>query len=377
VLNVIAQISERMKNLVLFLVVVLSVKSVAAQESGRYNKKTPIPKRTISTPPQSKKNDDFLPPLRIKNDFENVRQETLPETTHGHFEPRRELNPTISAFDTTSVDEGELRPVEVIESVKINGADDVAMVATYYSIWSSKNIDPYGINIKKFEGVVDIELYNESLGYRWASPLNAPKITSNFGPRWRRLHAGVDLDLDTGDPVHTTFDGIVRVSGYDGRGYGKYLVVRHYNGIETVYGHLSAKNYESGNFVKAGDVIGKGGSTGHSTGSHLHYETRYEGKAFNPTYVFNFAGKDTKPVDQHVLISARVFDTYGEILPNEFNENVENEEEITTTTWVTIRAGDTLGSIANLANISIQQLAKMNGISTSTRLKVGRRLRIN
>lgn len=369
-----------MKKIIVLSLVLLGfcqVKSLAQNENGRYKKQTKINKQAVTAPAKTTKQEEFLPPLQLKPEYEISAQQSVTDGSRNRYEPIRAINATVSAFDTTSVDEGDIRPVEVIETVKINGSDDVAMVATYYSIWSSKNIDPYGINVKNFEGVVDIELYNDAMGYHWSSPLNSGDITSNFGPRWRRLHAGVDLDLNIGDPVYSTFDGIVRVSGYDGRGYGKYLVVRHYNGLETLYGHLSQKFLESGTYVKAGDVIGKGGNTGRSTGSHLHYETRYEGKAFNPTYVFSFSGKNTKPVDQHVMISARVFDTYGEILPNEFNENVENEEEYRTTTWVTIREGDTLASIANFANISIQQLTKLNGMSSSTKLKIGRRLRIN
>lgn len=369
-----------MKKVIILSLVLLGSSQVqlrAQNESGRYKKQTKIIKKVVTTIPKPAPQEDFLPPLRLKPEYETSTQQYVTDGGRNPYEPIRAINSTVSAFDTTSVDEGDIRPVEVIETVKINGSDDVAMVATYYSIWSSKNIDPYGINVKNFEGVVDIELYNDAMGYHWSSPLNSGDITSNFGPRSRRLHAGVDLDLTTGDPVYSTFDGIIRVSGYDSKGYGKYFVIRHYNGIETVYGHLSQKILESGTYVKAGDIIGKGGNTGRSTGSHLHYETRYEGKAFNPTYVFSFSGKNTKPVDQHVMISARVFDTYGEILPNEFNENVENEEAYRTTTWVTIREGDTLASIANFANISIQQLAKLNGMNTTAKLKIGRRLRIN
>ena len=94
-------------------------------------------------------------------------------------------------------------------------------------------------------------MYNTAAGRNWAAPLNTIRQTSPFGPRWGRLHAGVDLDLDTGDPIYSAFDGIVRVSNYNAGGYGNYVVVRHYNGFETLYGHMSARGAEPGTIVKS------------------------------------------------------------------------------------------------------------------------------
>lgn len=353
-----------------------------AQESGSFKKNPKINVKSNTALQKDKKKDedelDELPKLQFRNEYETETISTPSAVTaSSKYEPAKELNASISIFDTTSVDEREPLIVEIEEENRTEGSDDFVSVATYFSIWDATNIDPYGINPKDFDDVVDIELYNKEQGRFWSVPNNAPKLTSVFGPRWGRMHSGVDVDLETGDPVYAAFDGIVRVSGYDGGGYGKFLVVRHYNGLETLYGHLSAKNFESGAYVKAGDQIGLGGSTGRSTGSHLHFETRYEGNPFNPAiYVFNFAGDRTEPVSDHILISARVFDTYGLTLDNEYGSSAR-KIQTRRTAWTTTRYGDSLYSIANRAGISVEKLARMNGLRVSSNLRVGRRLRIH
>jgi murein DD-endopeptidase MepM/ murein hydrolase activator NlpD len=352
-----------------------------AQEKGSFknNPKIKVKDNTGLYKEKEKKQDellDELPKLQFRNEFEVVDKQATTSAAAEKFEPVRAINPSVSSFDTTSVDEREPLVIEIEEEMKPSGSDDFVTVASYFSVWDTNNIDPYGIDAKGFDDVVDLELFNKEQGRYWGAPTNAPKLTSQFGPRWGRLHAGVDIDLETGDPVYAAFDGIVRVSGYDGGGYGNFLVVRHYNGLETLYGHLSRKGYESGMYVKAGDEIGKGGNTGRSTGSHLHFETRYEGNPFNPTYVFNFAGEGTQPVSEHLLVSARVFDTYGLALGNEYGD-AGNKIATRRTAWTVARSGDTLHSIANRAGISVERLAKMNGMRLSSNLRVGRRLRIH
>jgi murein DD-endopeptidase MepM/ murein hydrolase activator NlpD len=356
--------------------------SVFAQESGNFKKNPRINVKNntglYKEKETKKKEEEFdeLPKLQFRNEIsiEPVSSGSA-ITASTKFEPAKPLNSTVSTFDTTSVDEREPLIIELEEEVQTEGSDDFVSVASYFSIWDARNIDPYDIDPKEFEDVVDIEIFNKEEGRYWSVPCNAPKMMSPFGPRWNRLHAGVDLDLETGDPVYSAFDGIVRVSGYDGRGYGNFVVVRHYNGLETLYGHLSQKGLESGTYVKSGDAIGVGGSTGRSTGSHLHFETRYEGNPFNPTYVYNFVGAGTEPVQDHVLISARVFDTYGLALGNEYGE-VGDKVKSRRTAWTKAHYGDTLYSIANRAGISVEKLARMNGMKASASLRAGRRLRI-
>ena len=116
---------------------------------------------------------------------------------------------------------------------------------------------------------------------------NKTRVYSKFGYRHGRRHQGVDLPYPTGTPVYAAFDGKVRVSDYVG-GYGNLIIIRHANGLETFYGHLSRRDKEPGDWVNAGDIIGLGGSTGRSSGPHLHFETRYQGYAFDPTWLIDF-----------------------------------------------------------------------------------------
>jgi murein DD-endopeptidase MepM/ murein hydrolase activator NlpD len=371
---------KKLKNILLFTFCVGTF-TVSAQESGSFKKnpKINVKNNTGLYKEKEKKEEvlDELPKLKFNNSYEveNAVEAPAAITASNRYEPSKALNVSVSSFDTTSIDEREPLIIEIEEETRPEGSDDFVSVATYYSIWDATNINPYGIDSDNFDDVVDVELYNKDQGRFWSVPNNSPKLTSNFGPRWGRLHAGVDVDLETGDPVYAAFDGIVRVSGYNNGGYGKFMVVRHYNGLETLYGHLSQQNFESGTYVKAGDQIGLGGSTGRSTGSHLHFETRYEGNPFNPTYVFNFNGSGSEPVADHLLISARVFDTYGLALKNEYGD-AGDRVNTRRVAWTTAHYGDSLYSIANRAGISVEKLAKMNGMRVSSSLRAGRRLRI-
>ncbi len=156
----------------------------------------------------------------------------------------------------------------------------------YGEYWESASVNPY-VNAVIPE-VMDIDVsgyYHPVPGY----------VTSNYGyrPRFGRIHRGIDLKLQVGDTVRAAFDGKVRLTKYERRGYGYYVVIRHDNGMETVYGHLSRFLVSPDQRVKAGDPIALGGNTGRSTGAHLHFETRYMGMAINPTAIIDFENKVT------------------------------------------------------------------------------------
>ncbi|WP_111669802.1 M23 family metallopeptidase [Algoriphagus litoralis] len=247
--------------------------------------------------------------------------------------------------------------VRVSEQIQI---DSIWVTAfEHYASWDSKKVDIYNLDIKNFQDSVQLRLYDTRLGMDWKFPLEKSLKTSIFGPRWGRMHYGVDLDLDTGDPVYAGFDGIVRVRSYDRYGWGYFVLVRHKNGLETLYGHLSKQIAEVGDEVKAGDIIGKGGSSGRSTGSHLHYEMRYKGLAFDPEIVYDFdQGELTK---QDLLISKDLFSHIAKARAAVYHR---------------VRSGDNLGSIARRYGVPISQITRLNGISTRTILKIGRNLRV-
>ena len=126
----------------------------------------------------------------------------------------------------------------------------------------------------------------------FSMPIQHSIITSNFGPRWGKNHNGIDIKAYIGDTVRSAFSGKVRISKYDKNGYGYVVVIRHWNGLETLYGHLSKPIAKVNDVVDAGHAIGLAGNTGKSTGSHLHFETRFCGIAINPLEFFSFQYRD-------------------------------------------------------------------------------------
>lgn len=126
----------------------------------------------------------------------------------------------------------------------------------------------------------------------FSMPIEQSFITSNFGKRRNRNHNGIDIKAYRGDTVYSAFGGKVRVVKYEPKGYGKVIVIRHWNGLETVYGHLSKQIVKVNDIVEAGQAIGLAGNTGRSTGTHLHFETRFCGIAIDPLEIFSFKDKD-------------------------------------------------------------------------------------
>lgn len=214
-------------------------------------------------------------------------------------------------------------------------------------------------------------------------------ITSPYGyrRRFRRMHKGVDLKLNIGDTVRAAFDGRVRIVNYERRGYGKYVVVRHTNDLETVYGHLSGYLVEPGQYVRAGEPIALGGNTGRSTGPHLHFETRYMGYAINPCAIFDFANQtthtDTYTFDKRTYQEARNFDPEANVEyrrrytqanpPRPYTRS--NNSEGTASTY-RVRRGDSLSKIASRNGTTVAKLCRLNGLTTSSKLQPGQRLRL-
>ncbi|MBI0400204.1 MAG: peptidoglycan DD-metalloendopeptidase family protein [Cytophagales bacterium] len=247
--------------------------------------------------------------------------------------------------------------VEVAEKVMI---DSIWITAfEHYGSWDSHKINSYDFDPREFKDTIPVTLYNSYYGSGWSAPLEHTKINSDFGRRRYRWHHGIDLKLNTGDPVRSVFDGIVRITSYERYGYGHYVVIRHRNGLETIYGHLSKKEVKVGQEIKAGDIIGLGGSTGRSTGPHLHFEIRYQGLSINPTEIFDFEiGRIKAPI---YSITAQSFD---------------HEIKMREAVYHRIRSGDNLSVIARRYGVRVSQITRLNGISTRTILKIGRRLQI-
>ena len=174
-----------------------------------------------------------------------------------------------------AVDTIMLRNITMREELESPSADLYANWDNKYAHRATELPETYKIDLRHF-----------------TMPTTSRVITSNFGSRWGRQHKGLDIKVYIGDTIRAAFSGKVRIVRYEGGGYGKYIVIRHNNGLETIYGHLSKQLVDENQEVRAGDVIGLGGNTGRSTGSHLHFETRLCGVALNPALMFDFRNQD-------------------------------------------------------------------------------------
>lgn len=225
-------------------------------------------------------------------------------------------------------------------------------------------------------------------------PTTSRVLTSNFGARWGRQHKGLDIKVYIGDTIRAAFSGKVRVVRYEARGYGKYVVIRHNNGLETIYGHMSKHLVDENQEVRAGDPIGLGGNTGRSTGSHLHFETRLCGVALNPALMFDFRNQDV--VDDYYMFrkssymkeSAIANRMRGVGASGSFSaEDGDEEVEVASVDPVSkssrasrlhkVRRGETLSSIARKHGLSVSALAKQNHMKQSAKLKPGQILKYN
>ncbi|GHT49575.1 peptidase [Bacteroidia bacterium] len=200
-------------------------------------------------------------------------------------------------------------------------------------------------------------------------PIEMSKVTSNYGPRRRRFHYGTDLKLQKGDTVRAAFDGKIRVKNYERRGYGYYLVLRHPNGLETVYGHLSGFLVEQDENVKAGQPIALGGNTGRSTGPHLHFEFRFLGQAINPGEIIDFDELAIKD-DQYVFVKNKSGNSYAS--SGKYTSDGTNKIK-----YHRIKQGDTLGAIARRYGTTVSKLCKLNKLKTTSTLHLGKSLRIS
>lgn len=253
----------------------------------------------------------------------------------------------------------KLKAIDSVALIRQLNAEKAAYAAyDLYPEWSNEYAHRY-------KNVVLPDSFRINLS-GFCMPTDNTKITSKFGPRRRRMHYGIDVKVYIGDTIRAAFDGKVRVVKNQGRrvGYGKYVIIRHGNGLETVYGHLSKWLVNENEEVKAGDVIGLGGNTGRSTGSHLHFETRFLGQAINPALMFDFEKQD-------IVADSYLFRN-GKSGSNWKSSNLATNGS---SQYYKVRSGDSLSRISKKTGVSIDRLCKLNGISRRTTLRIGQVLK--
>jgi len=266
------------------------------------------------------------------------------------------------------------------ESEEIEGLDTLQITFPshdLYSSWDTNVAHPYKFNECFKEDSVVIELTCES---GFVLPYRGP-LTSLFGWRKYRPHYGTDINLETGDTVVSSFDGMVRVAR-PYHGYGNCVIVRHNNGLETVYAHLSKILVESGQLVHAGAVLGLGGNTGHSYGSHLHFEIRYLGQALDTQDFIDYEKGELKSTT-FVLRKQDVENKYDlRALHYRHKQDVGLAKGKKGSGYKAVggvyrvRKGDTLGAIARRNGTTVKNICKKNKIKPTTTLQIGQRLKI-
>ena len=282
-----------------------------------------------------------------------------------------------------------------------------------------KKVDSVALNRLIYQEMLDnpaSDLYDEfdnvSTHYRATTPLPDQEsidlrgfcmptpsrvITSNFGARWGRQHKGLDIKVYIGDTIRAAFSGKVRVVKNEGarKGYGKYIVIRHYNGLETYYGHLSKWLVEENQEVNAGDPIALGGNTGRSTGSHLHFETRLCGVALNPALMFDFRNQDVtgdfyvfnrSKYAQESAIATKLRGANANS-SGRFETDDDDDSEMAIAApeasfapevhFHKVKKGETLQAIARKRGMTIDALCKLNHIGKNIRLMPGQILKYN
>ncbi|MCR5242218.1 MAG: peptidoglycan DD-metalloendopeptidase family protein [Prevotella sp.] len=281
-----------------------------------------------------------------------------------------------------AVDSVAFRQLLQTESTELPGAD-------LYQDWDNRYVS-------KVSGILPEEFRIDLRGFHMPTPSRV--VTSNFGARWGRQHKGLDIKVYIGDTIRAAFAGKVRIVRYEPHGYGKYVVIRHDNGLETVYGHMSAQLVRENQEVRSGEVIGLGGNTGRSTGSHLHFETRLCGVALNPALMFDFKNQDvvadyytfrkstyesesaqatrlrgvggtaTAPAEPRTRTEVAAVTPAPRQKNTVANENVRFHK---------VAKGETLYSIARKRNTSVDNLCKLNHIGKNFRLTPGQVLKYN
>ena len=267
-----------------------------------------------------------------------------------------------SLLDLDQIPKGLIQEIQLVVSSKYaeiasakTSIKELAYPASqYYDKWDTYNTHPYSESLSSNDTSIELVLIKP--GEHYVAPVIG-LITSNFGDG--RNHSGLDIDLQVWDTVVSAFDGVVRIARTHG-GYGRVVVVRHYNGLETLYAHLHRIKVVTGQKVGAGELLGLGGSSGRSSGSHLHFEARFKGKPLNPRNFIDY--KNNVLINDTVLLNKTKW-SYS-VVPKGLK-------------YHRVAKGEFLYLISKQYGICISRLCELNGITRNSILRVGQKLRIS
>lgn len=289
----------------------------------------------------------------------------------------------------------KMRAIDSISLVRLSEQETLTSLqnpaASLYPTWNNDYTRSYGVALPS-EYRIDLRNFH--------MPCDSRMVTSHYGYRrsFRRQHYGTDIKVFVGDTIRAAFAGKVRVVAFERGGYGNYVVIRHTNGLETIYGHMSRHLCKPNQVVRAGDVIGLGGSTGRSTGSHLHFETRFLGQFIDPEKLFDFEAQDVKgdfylfrssgrgtmlAATDNVIGGEEEMDeeTANALMAKEAESEAFQQQKIQQMRAKPrarnhkVRAGETLSTIARKYGTTVERLCRMNNIKRNTVLRTGQILR--
>lgn len=254
-------------------------------------------------------------------------------------------------LELDSLDDSGLQPMSYIPANE------------WYNHWDTSVVHYYGpATVEMFANKALKLVYDKNCDFFF--PVPNGRITSQYGPRGRRgrMHKGVDIDLETGDPVYAAFDGMVRFSQYNSS-YGNLVILRHPNGLETYYAHMSRLDVKPGDYVSAGDKLGLGGNTGRSFGSHLHFEIRFLGQAINPSIIIDYNKKE-------LAVTEFIPYKYGKGKDASVFKAMGSLEK-----YHMVRPGDDLHRIAEMYCVPVTTLMSLNNISENASLLIDTKIR--
>ncbi len=328
---------------------------------------------------------------KVDNDTVDVADDASPKSSN--YQDPYLFDESPQDKENEQIDRENLlqRPVNTPNDVAEDEEEDHGIITPHYALSQQDDpgtdseedilmaFDPTQLHALKMDisemTPVEVKLTDAENGKFFVFPTpEYARPSSHFGPRRRRFHYGLDLAMPTGEPIYAAFDGVVRFSKYNSS-YGNLIVIRHDNGLETYYAHLSKRHVTPGTRVKAGEEIGLCGNTGRSRGSHLHFEIRYKGNAINPENVIS--------CETRTLLSPTITlnkNSFNKVAKPGYANNTSGRSSVGNYSkggkYYKVRTGDTLSRIAKRNGTTIAKLCKLNNMKQNAVIRPGQTIRL-
>ena len=328
---------------------------------------------------------------KVDNDTVDVADDASPKSSNYQDPYLFDESPQDKEIEQIDRENLLQRPVNTPNDVAEDEEEDHGIITPHYALSQQDDpgtdseddilmaFDPAQLHALKMDisemTPVEVKLTDAENGKFFVFPTpEYARPSSHFGPRRRRFHYGLDLAMPTGEPIYAAFDGVVRFSKYNSS-YGNLIVIRHDNGLETYYAHLSKRHVTPGTRVKAGEEIGLCGNTGRSRGSHLHFEIRYKGNAINPENVIS--------CETRTLLAPTITlnkNSFNKVAKPGYANNTSGRSSVGNYSkggkYYKVRTGDTLSRIAKRNGTTIAKLCKLNNMKQNAVIRPGQTIRL-